>query len=392
MKKKFCLLILGGYVNGYSIIQELHSFNVPDIILFDTRKNIASFSNKISKFQLIDPYYDSLYDELKRLNEQYEKIIVYPTDDLQLEILSKLNNKIDNFCFLPFNNKTLTASLNKLTQYNACRKLNVPCPDFLTICSQDSVQEILKFSLPFIVKPIKRYDISSDVFRNKIIKTEDDRDNLIEQLKKYLDNKIHFLVSEIIPGDDSQIYAYVAYRDRNGNILNEWSGKKLSQYPDSYGVFASASNQAPKVVTEQGRILLDGLDVFGIAEPEFKYDRRDNKFKLMEINFRSMMWHRVGNLSGVYLQYSQYLDATGQKVKKTYQNKTKKIHFVYLKHEIINVLRRKRYVNVFINNLFKSDKTFLAVFDLKDIKPCLFDFLKLLKNLGGLCLKLLKIR
>ena len=64
----------------------------------------------------------------------------------------------------------------------------------------------------------------------------------------------------------------------------------------------------------QGRKLLNGMDIKGIAQPEFKYDFRDQKYKLMEINLRSMMWHRVGNLSGVNLQYSQYLDALGEKV------------------------------------------------------------------------------
>jgi len=63
----------------------------------------------------------------------------------------------------------------------------------------------------------------------------------------------------------------------------------------------------------QGRTLLNGMDIKGIAQPEFKYDSRDKKYKLTEINLRSMMWHKMGNLSGVDLHYSQYLDALGKK-------------------------------------------------------------------------------
>jgi predicted ATP-grasp superfamily ATP-dependent carboligase len=159
----------------------------------------------------------------------------------------------------------------------------------------------------------------------------------------------------------------------NGKILNEWAGRKLSQYPDSFGVFASASNEAPEEVKILGRKILNEMDIKGIAQPEFKYDSRDKKYKLMEINLRSMMWHRVGNLSGVNLHYSQYLDAIGEKVSSQVQIKNKDIHFTYLKYEIINLIRRRKYLQTFIKNLTKSDRTYIAVYDRQDIKPFLKD-------------------
>ena len=192
-------------------------------------------------------------------------------------------------------------------------------------------------------------------------------------LKEFILKGVSFIASEIIPGDGSNIYAYVGYRDDNGCILNEWTGKKLSQFPDDFGVFSSASNSAPEVVLEQGRTLLNGLNLKGIAEPEFKYDQRDRKYKLMEINLRSMMWNRVGYLSGVNIHYSQYVDAIGGKVQTYRQEKEKDIHFVYLRHEIINLLTRKEYFSIFYTNLLKGDIVNVAFFDIHDIKPFLFD-------------------
>ena len=92
------------------------------------------------------------------------------------------------------------------------------------------------------------------------------------------------------------------------------------------------------------------MDIKGIAEPEFKYNSRDKKYKLMEINLRSMMWHRVGNLSGVNLQYAQYLDALGKNVNPQIQVKNKDIHFIYLNHEIINLILRRKYLPIFITD------------------------------------------
>ena len=211
-------------------------------------------------------------------------------------------------------------------------------------------------------------------------------------MENYLSAGIRFLASEIIPGGADCIYAYVAYRDMNGEILNEWTGKKLAQYPDDFGVFASASNEAPEDVKIQGRALLNGMDIKGIAQPEFKYDTRDKKYKLMEINLRSMMWHRVGNLSGVNLQYSQYLDAMGEKVCSQVQLKNKDIHFIYLKYEIINLIRRRKYLRTFIRNFKESDETYIAVYDIRDIKPFLKDYMNMAIGAARKFLRSLRMR
>jgi len=89
------------------------------------------------------------------------------------------------------------------------------------------------------------------------------------------------------------------------------------------------------------------------------------------------MWHRVGNLSGVNLQYSQYLDAMGEKVCSQVQIKNKDIHFIYLKYEIINLVRRRKYLRTFIRNLKESDETYIAVYDRQDIRPFLKDYMNM---------------
>lgn len=390
MKKNHCALVLGGSVNAYSIIQELYEKNVEEIILFNYSRRPASFSNKIKKFNLIDKTPDSLHRGLKKLHEEYEKIIVFPTDDLQVENLYKLYDNISSFCFLPFNPENLSECTDKYVQYSYCEKLGVPYPKTIEIRKKEDIENLENIQFPILLKPNKREDLKKKVFRNLALKSPEDVEKNRQRLEHYLDSGISFLASEIIPGDGSCIYAYVAYRDCNGRILNEWTGKKLSQYPNDFGVFSSASNEAPEQVLIQGRTLLNGMNIIGIAQPEFKYDFRDKKYKLMEINLRSMMWHRVGNLSGVNLQYSQYLDATGEKINLQTQIKNKDVHFVYFKHEIINLITRRKYFKIFRKNLLDSDETHLAIYDKKDIKPFLIDCMDIPFEFLNQCLKSLK--
>jgi D-aspartate ligase len=391
MEISHCALVLGAYVNGYSIIQELYEKKVKKIILFGYSRELASYSNKINKFVLIDKTPESLHREITELHKEYEKIIVFPTDDLQLENLHKLYDNINSFCFLPFNPENLHECLDKRVQYSYCEKLGIPYPETIYIHEKKDLENIELIQFPILLKPSKREDLRGKVFRNMKVDSLEDLNKSKARIEGYLDAGIKFLASEIIPGDENCIYSYVAYRDMNGKILNEWTGKKLAQYPNNFGVFSSASNEAPEDVLLQGRKLLYGMDIKGIAQPEFKYDFRDNKYKLMEINLRSMMWHRVGNLSGVDLQYSQYLDALGEKVDPQLQIKNKDIHFIYLKHEIMNLIERRRYLRIFLKNLMDSDETYIAVYDIKDIKPFLKDCMNVARLIGSHILKFLRI-
>ena len=380
MRQRDCALVLGEYVNGYSIIQELYEKGVRDIILFGTRgrARVASHSNKIKRFVRIDETPASLYEALKSLHQQYERIVVFPTEDLQLEHLHHLYDRIEEFCFLPFNRENLLLTIDKYAQYSSCEKLGVPYPRTVLIGDLCSIESILSLPFPVIVKPNRKEHHSTGVFRNLRLADHCAFERNVADIRKWVSQGKVFIASEIIPGSGSKVYAYVGYRDKKGNTLNEWTGKKLSQYPNDFGSFASASNQAPVEILHQGRALLEGMNLFGIVEPEFKYDHRDGKFKLTEINLRSMMWHRVGNLSGVDIEYAQYLDAIEEKVQKQTQIKDKDIHLVYLRHEVLNLLTRRGYVRVFISNIFGSAETHFALYDKGDIKPFLIDCMRIL--------------
>ena len=371
MKKNTCALVLGGYINGYSIIRELYENHDTDIVLFSTSREPGWYSNKIKKFVLIDPSPAALLRELQTLSDEYAFIVPFPTDDLQLENLYAIHDKVSDFCFIPFNADNFPATLDKYSQYRFCDILGVPHPRTIEIRTAGDIEAIADIAFPVLIKPTTRLDEKMNIFRNLQLHDEQDFAARKETLQDFVLRGVSFIASEIIPGDGSNIYAYVGYRNREGRILNEWTGKKLSQYPDDFGIFSSASNQAPAEVLEQGRILLNGMDLRGIAEPEFKYDCRDGKYKLMEINLRSMMWNHVGYLSGVHLHHTQYRDAIGGEVPSYRQEKTRDIHLVCLKHEISNLISRKGYAGIFYDNLFGGDTTTVAVFDSQDLMPFL---------------------
>lgn len=379
--KNSCALVLGGHVNGYSIIKELHEQGITEIALFDRGRSLARYSNKVKYRAVIDKNSETLLNELNKLRQHYDFIVPFPTDDLQLDHLHVIYDEVLDFCYMPFNRDTLFDASDKFYQYQTCEKIGVPYPKSINVKSVSDLDSIDNLIFPLLLKPSTRKDLTIDVFRNLYFENRADYLNKKSKVAEKIKNGVEFVISEYIPGDDTNIYAYTCFRSQEGEILNEWIGKKLTQYPDNYGVVCSSSNESPEVVLTQGRALVKALNVFGIIEPEFKYDCRDGMYKLMEINLRSMMWHRTGNICGVKLQETQYKYAIQQDVTNYSQVMDRRIHFILMLHEIPNLIARKGYWKYFKHNVFGADIRVWAIFEIRDIKPFIYS-LFLLSKMG----------
>ena len=56
-------------------------------------------------------------------------------------------------------------------------------------------------------------------------------------------------------------------------------------------------------VERQGRAIAAALDWNGLIEVEFKYDIRDDAYKLLDVNGRVWTWHALGMRAGVDFSY-----------------------------------------------------------------------------------------
>ncbi len=381
---KVCL-VLGGHVNGYSIIRELYDCGIRNIALFDYGKSLARYSNKVKYRAKIKRDASSLLCEIKKLKEFSDYIVIYPTDDLQLEFLTEIYEHISDFCYIPLNRDNLLNTLDKNVQYQVCEQQGIPYPKSIELSQTVSVEDISGLTFPLLVKPTTRKDLTIPVFRNLYLENSNNLEENIETINGLIELGVNFLVSEFVPGDDTNIYAYTCFRAQDNCIYGEWRGKKLTQYPDSYGIFCSASNEAPQIVSEQGRRLADALSAYGIIEPEFKFDERTGEYKLMEVNLRSMMWNGVGHFNDVNLHYYMYQYATtGQVQNITQQDFASRLHFVLLLHEIPNLMTRSNYWSHFKHNIFGAKRRF-AIFSFSDPMPFLSSLILLTKSVVKAC-------
>ncbi|MFC1751844.1 hypothetical protein ACFL96_00410 [Thermoproteota archaeon] len=381
--KNPCAVVFGGYVNAYGAVRELAEKGVENIVVIDHVRGLAGFSNKVKKrIYLPKRNPEELLNVLVTLNNTYSYLILFPTDDLYVEQLAGISKEIERFCFFPFHPDKITRQIDKTFQYKYCEELGIPFPKTMIVTSKEELDKVADCQFPVLVKPSKRDDLKIKIFRNIVIKDNADFKSRELLIQGFIDQGCKFLVSEIIPGNDTDLYLYECYRTKKGEIVNEWMAQKLAQYPDAFGVFASLSNNVPDIVREQSRRLINAMDIAGYLSPEFKYDYRDKKYKLMEINTRCIMANRFGLLLGVDLLYNQYQEAMGMEFSKCARRKAGREHFVYFRHELINLFTRRGYLSVFCHNLFGAEKTHFAVWDKTDFIPFFIDVKNTLFSLG----------
>lgn len=384
-------VVLGAYVNALHIIRNLGSHGIPVICIAGNKGSIGMHSKYTNQAIAIDYSKDMslLYKGLLTIGMQLKsKAVVFPTRDEHVKILSDNYDELSRYYYIAVNPDNKDKIISKEYQYKICSEIGVPYPKSYYFKSKEDLDVFaggsIEMMYPIIIKPLSRTDATYKMFRAKEIGNSNELKEAMPVLYKHID--VGYVASEIIPGEPDQLWTYGCYCDSNSNVIAGFTGKKLTQRPYYFGVFSTARYVKNDIVSEQGKRLLEAVKHVGLSQVEFKYDNRDNKYKLMEINPRYWMWHGVGikdNFSLALIHYYHIKgDMTGfEKLKKEQSDKI--AHIVFFFSEIVNIIDNKPKIK-FIKNLFKAialPNKIEAIFDIKDIKPLIYFKLYFIKKL-----------
>jgi predicted ATP-grasp superfamily ATP-dependent carboligase len=91
--------------------------------------------------------------------------------------------------------------------------------------------------------------------------------------------------------------------------------RRQRQYPIDFG-FTSTFDQSVEEpeVEELATRFLRATGYSGLAELEFKYDRRDHRYKLLDVNARTWTWLPLGGKAGVDFPWIMWKLALGEAV------------------------------------------------------------------------------
>ncbi len=294
--KNINVIFLGAGPTALAGIRELGEANLNIYTIGLNPYETALFSKYAQKLGYAHPEKDAK-KLLKILNDfEYKENsinILIPTGDESIEFLSKYKDELKNkFKFSLLENDISEIILNKEKFALLCSELNIPAPKTWTKLLNMSIEDWAKNVMyPCFIKPVyyhkwaKIYGLKKGFLVNSEIE-------LIKTFKEVSKNFKDLIVQEVIPGDDSNIVIFSANFTEK-NVEQIFTGRKIRQYPINFGTTTCAISENIEEIKNYSIKLLQHMDYRGICDVEFKYDNRDNTYKIIEVNARTGRWYRL---------------------------------------------------------------------------------------------------
>jgi predicted ATP-grasp superfamily ATP-dependent carboligase len=239
---------------------------------------------------------------------RYKGWVIYPTDDYYVRILSENKDELDKHFRTAVDDwQVVEKFYDKRLSYPIADSLNVPIPNTQYINSYDAIDTIHEETrYPCIIKPAIMKDFY-DKLKVKAILCKSP-----EELKQNLNRTSqqvpleYLMVQELIPGFIDTQYSVGILFD-GWNIVNYITAKRKRQHPLFFGHATTYAETVDiPVLKEYATMILKEVGYKGICEVEFMYDKRDGKYKFLEVNPRLWKWHLLAHQSNVPILESSY--------------------------------------------------------------------------------------
>ena len=125
----------------------------------------------------------------------------------------------------------------------------------------------------------------------------------------------NLIFQEFIPPAYSEDWFYHGYRNMQSNCCAGFTGRKLRSYPPFAGPTTSGRALINNQLQQQSEALLEQISYSGIMDLDYRLDKRDGQYKLLDFNPRIGAQFRLfEDYEGVDVARILYLDLTGRRV------------------------------------------------------------------------------
>jgi D-aspartate ligase len=222
---------------------------------------------------------------------------------------------------------------------------------------------------PFVVKPaIKEHFFYATKAKAWRAESRGELRELVERALGIVGNP-EVMVQELVPGDGRDQFAYCALF-KDGQALATMTCRRRRQHPPEFGRASTyvETVEAPEVERLSERFLR-GIGYYGLAELEYKLDRRDGRYKLLDVNARTWGYHTLGPRAGVDFPALLYADQLGERLQPTRARTG--VRWVRLATDLptgaLEIARRRLGLRSYLRSLLRANTE--AVFELRDPLP-----------------------
>lgn len=242
---------------------------------------------------------------------QSEPPVLFYQGDHDLVALSSARERLAPYFRFVFPDEKLVVDLSdKLRFAELAEERDLPVPRTLALKQGSNVKESLRDwdDFPCVFKPAMRtnwYETIGCLQKALRLETRADLDALIPKIDV---SQAAFVLQASIEGGEENIVSYHAYVRPGGEIVAEFTGRKVRTGPRLYGVSSCVEITDDDNVRNLGRSVVDKLNFSGVLKIDFKIDSRNGELYMLEINSRFNLWHHPGAVAGVNIPQAVYHD------------------------------------------------------------------------------------
>ncbi|OLC41783.1 MAG: hypothetical protein AUH74_05225 [Nitrospirae bacterium 13_1_40CM_4_62_6] len=239
---------------------------------------------------------------------------LFPTVDRSAALLSRFRRELaTRFRVTTPDWDVLRWAYDKRLTYQLAAQESIDHP--WTLCpASEADLEAVDGRFPVILKPAVKAD--SNQFTADKAWPAENRDRLLARYReaRALVPPELILVQDMIPGGGEAQFSFTALCSE-GRPIASLTARRTRQYPIDFGRGSSfvETVEVPEIEAPAHR-LLAAIHYTGLVELEFKYDRRDRRYKLLDFNARIWTWSSLCCRAGVDYPYLLWRMMLGNRV------------------------------------------------------------------------------
>jgi D-aspartate ligase len=297
------VLVVGGALGSLALVRDLGRNGVPVAVLADDHPlpGLSRYTKK--RLTWPGPLMLDAASELLRLGRRHalEGWLVVPGADADVRLIAREKARLSPFFRVESPGwDSLELLCDKARLYERAQSLGLKIPRTYRAASLDTLSE-LDCRFPVVIKPAMRLS------KNRLTMAKawraDDRDTLrrlyAAALREMGQDAV--VVQELIEGGGEAQFSYAAYW-RDGRPVTELTARRTRQFPLDFGHSSTfvETCEVPELAPI-AHALLAPLGFSGLVEIEFKRDRRDGGFAILDVNPRPWSWFGLCSAAGVDL-------------------------------------------------------------------------------------------
>jgi predicted ATP-grasp superfamily ATP-dependent carboligase len=316
-KKAIGAVVVGGDYQGLGIVRSLGRRKIP-VCVIDDERSIARFS----KYTTYSVPVDSLRDEQRTVEHilaigrrlGLEGWVLYPTREETVAAIARHRSSFGSFFRVPTPAWNTTQWFwDKRNTYRRAKELDIPTPSTWYIRDVSDLEKI-DAEPPFVIKPaIKEHFIYCTKVKAWRANSRAELRELFLRAAQLV-GPDEVMIQSLIPGDGNQQFAYGAFF-KEGRALGSMVVRRARQHPPEFGRSSTYVETIELPLLEDlSERFLRAIDYYGLVEMEYKFDPRDQLYKLLDVNGRTWGYHTLGFGAGVDFPLMLYADQVGEPV------------------------------------------------------------------------------